>query len=575
MSDAEDVDGAVPGPGPGTEAAAAAAAAAAAVSATETADKPRDRRPSQSRSRRNSAQGYSSDPGAAARKNRTPGDGASTDPKRQAGMDARKAYLEERRRVLELSLRETKMMHSYTLDEARSLVSHQAELWHMIDEVRDLEARQSRLVVDPDGLIQLRLKRNQRRAQLDYTRRLRDDERQEAQQKQATLELRRAQLHARREALDRSKALLIQSEQHDAQIQDAIQTAKQRQSDLALAIHTEHAALFRDLETVFPIDLADASSLLFSICGLPLPNDAASISPPELEKEEKRWKESIRHVQPPSHRPLFHHFDDDTISSALGMVAQLVVLLSVYLSTPIHYPIATAGSRAVVQDCISLMSGPRAFPLYAKGVERYRYEYAAFLLNKNIEQLMNVHSVTVIDIRQTLPNLKNLMVTLSAAPPTSQRTRKSHIGKNEIALRSTSVSTSASSLVPTHMHTIGTATAKEESGFATGTGNGSANSNVNGTTATRIKKLSGLGLGLPTSVKPVPSSAGADHPSIAIAKDLDGHAETTDTLVTTRVLGSTTSANTTTASSAPSANPGGAIDSVARALSYFAGSRRG
>ncbi len=26
-----------------------------------------------------------------------------------------------------------------------------------------------------------------------------------------------------------------------------------------------------------------------------------------------------------------------------------------------------------------------SFPLYAKGVEKYRYEYAVFLLNKNIE----------------------------------------------------------------------------------------------------------------------------------------------------------------------------------------------
>lgn len=32
------------------------------------------------------------------------------------------------------------------------------------------------------------------------------------------------------------------------------------------------------------------------------------------------------------------------------------------------------------------------FPLYAKGVERYRYEYAVFLLNKNIETV-RVHSV--------------------------------------------------------------------------------------------------------------------------------------------------------------------------------------
>lgn len=28
-----------------------------------------------------------------------------------------------------------------------------------------------------------------------------------------------------------------------------------------------------------------------------------------------------------------------------------------------------------------------SFPLYAKGVERYRYEYAVFLLNKNIEMV--------------------------------------------------------------------------------------------------------------------------------------------------------------------------------------------
>lgn len=30
-------------------------------------------------------------------------------------------------------------------------------------------------------------------------------------------------------------------------------------------------------------------------------------------------------------------------------------------------------------------SAHASFPLYAKGVERYRYEYAVFLLDKNIE----------------------------------------------------------------------------------------------------------------------------------------------------------------------------------------------
>lgn len=36
---------------------------------------------------------------------------------------------------------------------------------------------------------------------------------------------------------------------------------------------------------------------------------------------------------------------------------------------------------------ISMMRGPRAFPLYGRGVDRYRFDYGVFLLNKNIEQV--------------------------------------------------------------------------------------------------------------------------------------------------------------------------------------------
>lgn len=34
-----------------------------------------------------------------------------------------------------------------------------------------------------------------------------------------------------------------------------------------------------------------------------------------------------------------------------------------------------------------MMKGPRAFPLYGKGVDQYRFDYGVFLLNKNIEQV--------------------------------------------------------------------------------------------------------------------------------------------------------------------------------------------
>ena len=147
--------------------------------------------------------------------------------------------------------------------------------------------------------------------------------------------------------------------------------------------------LLQQLDFIYPVELVDGATLLFSIVGIPLAN---------------------RVVEDEKGRPKGQREDEDTVSSALGMIGQVVGLLSVYLDTPLHYPIATAGSRSVIQDSISVMSGPRAFPLYAKGVEAYRFEYAMFLLNKNIEQLMNHLGITIVDIRNTLPNLKNLLL---------------------------------------------------------------------------------------------------------------------------------------------------------------------
>lgn len=136
---------------------------------------------------------------------------------------------------------------------------------------------------------------------------------------------------------------------------------------------TEHQANARRrqiitlLSQVFPVDAVDsppsslpdsAKHLLFSVLDLPLPN---STYPPSM--------------------------NDDVLSSALGYVAQVVQLLSTYLGVPLHYPIKCLGSRSAVVDLISMMRGPRAFPLYGKGVDRYRFDYGVFLLNKNIEQV--------------------------------------------------------------------------------------------------------------------------------------------------------------------------------------------
>ncbi|SPO23761.1 uncharacterized protein UTRI_03731_B [Ustilago trichophora] len=494
--------------------------------------------------RRASVEGYASDPENAPNRRVTPEQGAESlspisnatalstaatavtpDARRR---ERRKAFEDEQRRVLELSLRETKMMPSYSLDEARHLAKKQTELHDLLAEVDGLRQEDGNLLQDPEGFVQLRLKREQQKARSEAARQSAIDEADDLKRRRDELQGRKAALEARKNAIKASKSLFEAAEDRSRRLGDQVHALRAEKVDLALDVHAQQASLLRDLEMIFPIELSDASSLLFSICGLPLPNAVASLPQMELAQEEKRWKDTVKRHVPPSTRPVFHPFDDDTVSSAFGLVAQLVVLLSTYLATPIHYPLATAGSRAVVQDGISLMSGPRAFPLYGKGMERYRYEYAAFLLNKDIEQLMNVHSVTVIDIRHTLPNLKNLMVTVAAAPPTSQLTRKSHIGKTEISLRSAASSMSLSRQ------------AEEDAGV--------------GESGSAKRPGTGLGLGLPN----LNTITGQGSKSEAMP----------DNLMTTRVLG---------APSKPTATPAtasGAIASVSRAFSYFSGSTR-
>ena len=61
-----------------------------------------------------------------------------------------------------------------------------------------------------------------------------------------------------------------------------------------------------------------------------------------------------------------------------------------------------------------MMSGPRVYPLFMKGAVRYRFEYGVFLLNKNIELVSAKLGLRLLDIRQTLPNLKYLLFVATA-----------------------------------------------------------------------------------------------------------------------------------------------------------------
>ena len=120
---------------------------------------------------------------------------------------------------------------------------------------------------------------------------------------------------------------------------------------------------------------------------------------------------SIRNIYLPN--SIFDDTNRDEIAAALGYAAQLVHQLSLYLSTTLPYPIDVSASSSSIQDPISMSIAQRRYPLYPTNVA-YKFEYAVFLLNKDIEFLMCKAGLRMLDIRHTLPNLKYLLYILTA-----------------------------------------------------------------------------------------------------------------------------------------------------------------
>lgn len=251
----------------------------------------------------------------------------------------------------------------------------------------------------------------------------RDTTREIVKQKRREIHERNEALHRRRARLEIARRLLTNRQKVYEELRKKMTQLSKVRLNIEAKIYARRVVMLRQVEYIYPIDLIDGAQLLFGIVDIPLMNRDGN----EDNHTNKEKRSGAKVDQ-----------SDDIVSSALGMVGQMVALISAYTDAPLHYPIATAGSRSVIQDGISVMSGPRAFPLYSKGVERYRYEYGHFLLNKDIEQLMNHAGITILDIRNTLPNLKNLIVTLTASSQVNSKlSRRHHIGSEMISLPNT------------------------------------------------------------------------------------------------------------------------------------------
>lgn len=326
------------------------------------------------------------------------------------------------RDVIQAKLKIGEMVRGYQIEDILRLLQMQRELWHHYTEVSASQSSSDRMLESVQGPIKKEFLSSEEDERLRVLRQERDVVQDSTKAKRKTVQERKEAMNRRRARLEVARRAMAREKLSYQDLQSKLtQLSKQCQLIRAKA-YARRLILLQQLEFIYPIELVDGATLLFSIVDVPLANRVMEDESQKVEAE-----------------------NDDLISSALGFIGQVVGLMSVYMDTPIHYPIATAGSRSIIQDSISVMSGPRIFPLYFKGVERYRFDYAIFLLNKDIEQLMNNFGVTVLDIRNTLPNLKNLVVTLSASSQVDSRlSRRNLIGSEMISLKVDKIKSSQS-----------------------------------------------------------------------------------------------------------------------------------
>ncbi|KAG0640317.1 hypothetical protein HOY80DRAFT_959534 [Tuber brumale] len=220
-----------------------------------------------------------------------------------------------------------------------------------------------------------------------------------AVKKQETL---RQSLRMRRRAMAAGREAQRTGENYLKEAAVGLERCKKNLGETKKGIEIQRRRIVEDLQTVYPVEPVPNHPLSFTIRSLPLPNA--------------------------------HHedADADAISAALGYVAHVAYLLSFYLGTYLRYPLQPQCSSSFVRDPISVIAGARTFPLWVKGSVYLRFEYAIFLLNKDLEQLMSSQGLWVMDIRHTLPNLKYLLLFVSSNTGSGDSSSGGGSGRGEV-----------------------------------------------------------------------------------------------------------------------------------------------
>jgi UV radiation resistance-associated gene protein len=282
------------------------------------------------------------------------------------------------------------------------------------DSIQDALATRNKLAADLEALMQSNtealqerdkvLEASDRLKTIDYAKKT--VERQVSKARQACEEKRSA-LRSRRELMAEDLESRSTQQQEMETSRSEIPTLKDEHRIKLKAIQAQRRRITSDLDAIFPITPIPNTSLAFTIRDIHLPTSDTLDS----ENPEK-------------------------LAASLGYVSHILLLLSSYLSIPLPYPVTSRSSTSTIHDPISVLqtktnpstlrsASPsqleahdkalRTYPLFPAGVPRFRFEYAVFLLNKNIQLLLEqAYNIRVLDIRHTLPNLKYLFYVATA-----------------------------------------------------------------------------------------------------------------------------------------------------------------
>ncbi|KAF7967042.1 hypothetical protein HWV62_36006 [Athelia sp. TMB] len=183
-------------------------------------------------------------------------------------------------------------------------------------------------------------------------------------------------LRARRNNLFEARELLQEdlARQHEVEAEIAYERAQL--TSLRKGLSPARTVLIATLAAIFPIELLSPPDLLYTILSVPLPIPLSSTDP-----------------APPLSLPGHKEVTEDAVATALGFAAQVVQLLAAYLSKSLVYPIT-------LSMCSTWLA----------------------LIDISLAQLMADRDLRALDMRHTLPNLKNLLLTLSDGEDTRLRT---------------------------------------------------------------------------------------------------------------------------------------------------------